>query len=287
MYDQFERRGARVVGISVDPPDHNRAMVEKLRLPFPLLSDAQGALSRRYGVWNGDERVAIPAIVVVDRAGTVRWVYAGHDFADRPGDEEVFGALDGLGTDDPETGAESRAEEPEIRVTAADATHSVRPDRPAITLAQLVPYYRGAFFTTVALKGRFGARRGGPCRRQGGGPVPAYGHGVQRGHRSDRHDARGLASLVGEAFVDEEEYEPPLPTNRSRQRPREAAAGVRLLREVAEAPRGLGEGARGVSRRGAGCSSLSLRARTHLIQPDTLEELPIGTSGGLWQVGRG
>ncbi|MCA1598619.1 MAG: peroxiredoxin family protein [Chloroflexi bacterium] len=154
MDDQFARRGAQVVGISVDPPAHNRAMVEKLRLPFPLLSDPQGALSRCYGVWNDDQRLAIPAIVVVDRVGTVRWVYAGHDFADRPGDEDLFAALDDLGT-----GGEPRpAGEPERRVTATDAIHSVRPDRPAITLEQLGPYYRGAFFATVALKGRFAAR---------------------------------------------------------------------------------------------------------------------------------
>ena len=30
----------------------------------------------------------------------------------------------------------------------------MRPDRPPITLEQLVPYYRGVYFTTVALKKR-------------------------------------------------------------------------------------------------------------------------------------
>jgi hypothetical protein len=45
----------------------------------------------------------------------------------------------------------------EIRVSAEDAEAStVRPDRPPITLEQLVPYYRGVFFVTVALKRRFG-----------------------------------------------------------------------------------------------------------------------------------
>jgi len=118
------------------------------------LSDPRGALSRRYRVWNDDERSAIPAIVVVDQPETVRWVYAGHDVADRPGDEEVFAALDGRAM-----GGEPRpAGEPEIRVTAAETTQSVRPDRPAITLEQLVPYDRGAFFATVALKDRFGPR---------------------------------------------------------------------------------------------------------------------------------
>ena len=40
--------------------------------------------------------------------------------------------------------------------SAADEAQrdSVRPDRPPITLEQLIPYYGGVFFTTVALKKR-------------------------------------------------------------------------------------------------------------------------------------
>jgi len=45
----------------------------------------------------------------------------------------------------------------EIQVSAEEAaTSSVHPDRPAMPLEKLIPYYRGAFFTTVAPKRRFG-----------------------------------------------------------------------------------------------------------------------------------
>ncbi len=45
----------------------------------------------------------------------------------------------------------------EIRVSAEEAEAStVRPNRPPITLEQLVPYNRGVFFATDALKRRFG-----------------------------------------------------------------------------------------------------------------------------------
>jgi hypothetical protein len=45
----------------------------------------------------------------------------------------------------------------EIRGSAEEAEAStVRPNRPPITLEQLVPYYRGVFFATGALKRRFG-----------------------------------------------------------------------------------------------------------------------------------
>ena len=139
--------------MSVDPPSHNEAMVEKLDLPFPLLSDARGDLARRCDLWNDEEGVAVPAIVVLDRAGVIRYFYTGQDFADRPGDDEVLGALDEL----PEASLGEGDDTVEIRITAEEAEAStVRPNRPPITLEQLVPYYRGVFFVTVALKRRFG-----------------------------------------------------------------------------------------------------------------------------------
>ena len=125
-------------------------MAEKLELPFPLLSDARGELSKLCDLWNEDEGVAVPAILVVDRSGEIQYAYSGNDFADRPGDQKIFEALDGL--DD--TG-EPRNREPEVSLSTDEAqSDSVRPDRPPITLEQLVPYYRGVYFTTVALKKR-------------------------------------------------------------------------------------------------------------------------------------
>jgi hypothetical protein len=140
------------VGISVDTVADNAAMVDKLLLPFPLLSDAHGALIQRVGVWNAEERIAVPTIAVVDQAGTIVYFYSGHDFADRPGDAPIFEALDGM-----ERGASYPEEEPEIRVTAQEAQQSVGPEKRAVTIEELVPYYRGAFFASVALKGRMAA----------------------------------------------------------------------------------------------------------------------------------
>ena len=157
-----------MAGISVDPPDHNAAMVEKLALPFPLLSDPQGALSRAYGVWDEEGRIAVPAIVLINKTGTVRWLYAGHDFADRPGDDTLFRAIDSI--DEMGDAGQSRQGAPEIRVTAAEAAHSVRQERKAITLDQLKPYYRGAFYATVAMKQRLaglGAEGRGAIRQLG------------------------------------------------------------------------------------------------------------------------
>ena len=136
----------------MDPPDNNVRMVGKLLLPFPLLSDPRGEVAKRYGLWDEEEGVAAPSIVVVDRSAEIRYLYRGSDLADRADDEEVFAALEGL-----DTSIERTAGEPEIRVSAPEARNeSVRPYKRPITLEELIPYYRGAFFATVALKKRFG-----------------------------------------------------------------------------------------------------------------------------------
>jgi hypothetical protein len=148
-------------------------MVGKLLLPFPLLSDPRGELITRYGLWDGEEGVAIPSILVIDRSGEIRYHYSGSDFADRPGDEEVFAALDGLdGSIERITGG------PELRVTAEEARESVRPEKQPMTMEELLVYYRGVFRATVALKKRFG--RWGRSGREAFREVSEYQTMVRR-----------------------------------------------------------------------------------------------------------
>jgi peroxiredoxin len=151
--DRLEQRGVQLAGISVDPPQNSARMVGKLQLPFPLLSDPRGELIARYGLWDSEDGVAIPSVIVIDRSGEVRYAYSGSDSADRPGDDEVFAALRGL-----DNGIRRiTSTPPEIRVSAPEArSESVRPDKPPMTLEQLVPYYRGVYSATEALKKRYG-----------------------------------------------------------------------------------------------------------------------------------
>ena len=147
----FEGRGVQLAGISVDPPAHNARMVGKLQLPFPLLSDPEGELARMFGLWDADDGVAFPSIVVIDQSAEVRYLYKGRDFADRPKDEEVFAGLRGL---------ESRIERltggPEFQVGAVQAREtSVRPDERTMEMDQLTTYYKGVLFTTILFKERF------------------------------------------------------------------------------------------------------------------------------------
>jgi hypothetical protein len=137
------------VGISVDPPSHNLAMVQKLDLPFPLLSDPRGDLIKSLELWNEEEGVSEPAIVVLDSSGVVRRLYSGgRDFSDRPTEDALFGVLDEVGTEgEPEDAG------PEARISAEEAEReSVRPEKPALTLEELGPYYLGTHYAAVAMK---------------------------------------------------------------------------------------------------------------------------------------
>jgi peroxiredoxin (alkyl hydroperoxide reductase subunit C) len=100
---EFEARGVRVVGISVDPPEINRRQSQKQGYTFPLLSDPKMHVIRRYDVLHpgagpkgGD--IARPAEFLLDSNGIVRWVNLTDNIAVRARPEQVLEALNQLGT---------------------------------------------------------------------------------------------------------------------------------------------------------------------------------------------
>lgn len=65
--------GGQVLGVSTDHADSHRAFGRKFNLNFPLLADPDGALSRRYGVF--DDGVARRVTFVVDGKGRIVKVF--------------------------------------------------------------------------------------------------------------------------------------------------------------------------------------------------------------------
>ena len=68
---------AQVLGISVDSVHSHRAFAGQLGgITFPLLADfhPKGEVTQTYGLWREDKGYGKRAIVVVDRAGSVRYV---------------------------------------------------------------------------------------------------------------------------------------------------------------------------------------------------------------------
>jgi peroxiredoxin len=100
--NDFEARGVRIAGISIDPPEVNRRHRGQVGVSFALLSDPQGAAIRRYdllhpGAGPGGSDIARPAEFLIDAAGTVRWRNLTESFAVRLRPQDVLKAVDDLG----------------------------------------------------------------------------------------------------------------------------------------------------------------------------------------------
>lgn len=93
----FRKKGAVVIGVSIDSPDSHRKFSEKFDLSFPLVSDEKKELVKKYGVWKeksmygrkymGIERTTF----IIDGTGTIVRIFSkvkvdGHA-------AEVLGAL--------------------------------------------------------------------------------------------------------------------------------------------------------------------------------------------------
>lgn len=140
-YDEFLGAGVRVVGIVVDGPARNAAMIEKLQLPFALLSDpdGEGAL-KPLDAWHPDTPrgdIGRPGVFVVDPDGTERFRQVSRDFADRITEDELLAQVATL--DLPST-------------TQPSLDHvEPRPGDEAMPVRALLPYCRGAKFAAKAM----------------------------------------------------------------------------------------------------------------------------------------
>ena len=132
--------GARIVGVSVDEPGRQAAMVDKLDLPFPLLSDPGGdGLLQALDAYDPVERGGSgrPGIVVVAPDGGPAQRVMARDFADRSTEDEVLAAVRVL--DLPPTAQPS--------LTPGEP----RPGPSAMPVDALLPYCRGARFAAKAM----------------------------------------------------------------------------------------------------------------------------------------
>ncbi len=75
-YEQFTAKDAQVVGVSSDSVRSHRRFARRHNLPFLLLSDADGAVRRLYGVEKTLGLLPGRVTYLIDQTGTVRHVYS-------------------------------------------------------------------------------------------------------------------------------------------------------------------------------------------------------------------
>ena len=94
---EFQRYGARLLGISVDGMWCHRAFAENRHLGFPLLADFEpkGAVARAFGVYRETDGTTERALVVIDAEGVIRWRYIS-PIDVNPGADGILEALEAL-----------------------------------------------------------------------------------------------------------------------------------------------------------------------------------------------
>jgi peroxiredoxin len=92
---EFRRRGAELLGISVDGAWCHRAFAQERNLHFPLLADfhPKGQVAQDYGCYLDDVGEAGRALFLVDEQGTIVWSYLS-PLGVNPGADGILDALD-------------------------------------------------------------------------------------------------------------------------------------------------------------------------------------------------
>jgi peroxiredoxin len=73
-FEELNRRGVKVVGVSAAIPQFNRQAAERSGpFPFPLLSDPEFYMHRLWGRYDEEQLRTLTGIFWIDRAGQVAW----------------------------------------------------------------------------------------------------------------------------------------------------------------------------------------------------------------------
>ena len=94
---EFQRFGAKLLGVSVDGVWCHRAFADARHLRFPLLADFEpkGLVARSYGAYRAADGTSERALFVVDKAGIIAWSYCS-PIGVNPGADGILDALDAL-----------------------------------------------------------------------------------------------------------------------------------------------------------------------------------------------
>jgi peroxiredoxin len=93
--DKFNEAGIRPVAISVDTPEDSRNLAQSQGYTFPILSDRNAEVIRRYDLVHAKagitgEDIARPAEFLIDSTGTVRWINLTENYWVRARPEQVL-----------------------------------------------------------------------------------------------------------------------------------------------------------------------------------------------------
>ncbi len=94
-YEDFSKAGAAVIGVSADGAASHQSFAARLKLPFALISDEDGALRKAYGV--PKTLLVLPGrtTFVIDRQGIIRHAFTAA-FGSQSHVDEALAVVKGL-----------------------------------------------------------------------------------------------------------------------------------------------------------------------------------------------
>lgn len=96
-YQEFVNRNAEIIVVGPEGPQAFADYWRKEDLPFVGLPDPKHTVLKLYGQEVELFKLGrMPAQVIVDNRGQVRYVHYGHSMSDIPPNEEILALLDGL-----------------------------------------------------------------------------------------------------------------------------------------------------------------------------------------------
>jgi peroxiredoxin len=102
ILSEFRKKGADLVGISVDGAWCHQAFAHDRNIHFPLLADfhPKGEVSRAYGAYRDDVGESARALFIIDEQGVIAWSYLS-PVAVNPGADGILDALDQMPNPEP------------------------------------------------------------------------------------------------------------------------------------------------------------------------------------------
>jgi peroxiredoxin Q/BCP len=92
-WSDYQATGAEVVGVSMDSEESHKGFAEKHELPFTLLSDDKGEVTRKYDLKSWLPGRSARGVVVIDKEGKIAYHKVQAVSLFRPSDEDVLEAI--------------------------------------------------------------------------------------------------------------------------------------------------------------------------------------------------
>ena len=94
-YSEFTRRGAEIIALGPDGPNAFRRYWEEEHLPFVGCADIQSAVASQYQQEvNWIKMGRMPALLIIDKEGQIRFRQYGESMSDIPENTAVLKILD-------------------------------------------------------------------------------------------------------------------------------------------------------------------------------------------------